>query len=232
MQTSMQNSLAQILVIDDDTRLRNLLTKYLGENGFNVMSAQDTREARELMKSNKFDILIVDVMMPEENGIEFTKSVRETSKLPILMLTAKGNSSNRIDGLEAGADDYMPKPFEPKELLLRINNILKRSGNLVVKNEEQNICKFGNFEFNFADLRLKRQGEFIHITESEAKILTILCKNLGNVVPREKLSEIMGGIDERSIDVQITRLRRKIEDNPKQSHFLQTVRNQGYILHK
>lgn len=229
----MQTALSQILVIDDDTRLRNLLTKYLGENGFDVLSAKDTREARELMQSNNFSILIVDIMMPEENGIEFTKWVRSTSKLPILMLTAKGNSSDRIDGLEAGADDYMPKPFEPKELLLRVNNILKRANHssAFIKNE-QNICKFGNFEFNFADLRLKKNGEFIHITESEAKILTILCQHLGNAVAREKLSDLMGGIDERSIDVQITRLRRKIEDNPKQSHFLQTVRNQGYILHK
>lgn len=228
----MQTSLPQILVIDDDTRLRNLLTKYLGENGFNVLSAKDTKEARELMKSNQFSAMIVDIMMPEENGIEFTKSVRETSKVPILMLTAKGNSSDRIDGLEVGADDYMPKPFEPKELLLRINNILKRNNYSAPKNSEENSCEFGDFEFNFDDLRLKKHGEFIHITESEAKILTILCKNLGNVVAREKLSEVMGGIDERSIDVQITRLRRKIENNPKQSNFLQTVRNQGYILHK
>lgn len=227
----MQTSLPQILVIDDDTRLRNLLTKYLGENGFNVLAAKDTKEARELMMTNQFQLLVLDIMMPEENGVEFTKSLRQTSKVPILMLTAKGNSSDRVDGLEAGADDYMPKPFEPKELLLRINNILKRSGSLSVKNEENNICKFGDFEFNFDDSRLKKNGEFIHITESEAKILTILCKNLGNVVAREKLSEIMG-IDERSIDVQITRLRRKIENNPKQSHFLQTIRNQGYILHK
>lgn len=228
----MQTPLPQILVVDDDTRLRNLLTKYLGENGFNVLAAKDTKEARELMMTNQFQLLVVDIMMPEENGVEFTKSLRQTSKVPVLMLTAKGNSSDRIDGLEAGADDYMPKPFEPKELLLRINNILKRSNNLPTKNEVGNVCKFGDFEFNFDDLRLKKHGEFIHITESEAKILTILCKNLGNVVAREKLSEIMGGIDERSIDVQITRLRRKIEDNPKQSHFLQTVRNQGYILHK
>ena len=230
----MEGKMPQILVVDDDTRLRNLLTKYLGDNGFSVLAAKDTKEAREILQENRFDILIVDVMMPEENGVEFTKSIRQKdndySKTPILMLTARGDSADRIDGLEAGADDYMPKPFEPKELLLRINNILKRT-NQMASSEPENICKFGDFVFNFSDSRLKKNGQYIHITESEAKILAILCHNLGNVVSREKISESCGDIDERSIDVQITRLRRKIEDNPKQSHFLQTARNQGYVLH-
>ncbi|MES2678187.1 MAG: response regulator transcription factor [Pseudomonadota bacterium] len=230
----MKEKMPQILVVDDDTRLRNLLTKYLGDNGFNVLAAKDTGEAREILQENHFDILIVDVMMPEENGVEFTKSLRQKdhdySKTPILMLTARGDSADRIDGLEAGADDYMPKPFEPKELLLRINNILKRTNNSN-NSESENICKFGDFVFNFSDSRLKKNGQYIHITESEAKILTILCRNLGNVVSRETISESCGDIDARSIDVQITRLRRKIEDNPKQSNFLQTMRNQGYVLH-
>ncbi len=226
----MKEKMPLILVVDDDTRLRNLLTKYLGDNGFNVLAAKDTAEAREILQENNCDILIVDVMMPEENGIEFTKSIRANSKTPILMLTARGDSADRIDGLEAGADDYMPKPFEPKELLLRINNILKRT-NQPNNSAPENICKFGDFVFNFSDSRLQKHGQYLHITESEAKILAILCHNLGNVVSREKISESCGDIDERSIDVQITRLRRKIEDNPKQSNFLQTMRNQGYVLH-
>jgi two-component system phosphate regulon response regulator OmpR len=226
----MKEKMPQILVVDDDTRLRNLLTKYLGDNGFNVLAAKDTDEAREILQENNCDLLIVDVMMPEENGVEFTKSIRAHSRTPILMLTARGDSVDRIDGLEAGADDYMPKPFEPKELLLRINNILKRT-NQQTNSAPENICKFGDFVFNFSDSRLRKNGQYLHITESEAKILAILCHNLGNVVSREKISESCGDIDERSIDVQITRLRRKIEDNPKQSNFLQTMRNQGYVLH-
>ncbi|MFT6077699.1 MAG: two-component system phosphate regulon response regulator OmpR [Myxococcota bacterium] len=224
----MKEKTPQILVIDDDTRLRNLLIKYLGDNGFEVLGAKDTADAREILKGNTFDILIVDMMMPNENGLEFTKYFRTVSNTPILMLTAKGNSSDRIDGLEAGADDYMPKPFEPKELLLRINNILKRSVDYVRKNT----CEFGDFAFCFDDSRLKKNDVYLHITESEAKILSILCQNLGNTVSREKIAKECGDVDARSIDVQITRFRRKIEENPKQPHFLQTIRNQGYVLHK
>lgn len=217
-----------ILVIDDDTRLRTLLGRFLGENGFNVSLAKDTTEAKALMQQSKFDLLIVDVMMPNETGLEFTINLRQTSKIPIIMLTARGDFDDRIKGLEAGADDYLPKPFEPKELLLRINNILKR---LTKTPEAENTCTFGNFSFNFNDQRLKKGEEFIHITDSEAKILSILCKEKGNSVPRETLSALCGGIDERSIDVQITRLRRKIEVNPKQPHYLQTVRNRGYVIY-
>lgn len=225
-----QNS-PKILVIDDDTRLRNLLTKYLEDNNFIASAAKDTAEAREILSQQNFDLLVVDVMMPGENGIEFTRSVRQNSKVPILILTARGETGDRIDGLTAGADDYMPKPFEPQELLLRINNILKRSQNITEGSPKSNICQFGDFAFSLSDSRLKKSGEYIHITESEAKILAILCQNLGNVVSREKLSELCGDIDERSIDVQITRLRRKIEVNPKQPQFLQTLRNQGYVLY-
>ncbi|MBP7710699.1 MAG: response regulator [Rickettsiales bacterium] len=217
-----------ILVIDDDTRLRTLLGRFLSENGFSVELAKDTSEAKALMQNAKFDLLIVDVMMPNETGVEFTLKLRQTSKIPVIMLTARGDFDDRIKGLEAGADDYLPKPFEPKELLLRINNVLKR---IATKPQPEPTCSFGNFSFNLQDLRLKKGEEFIHITDSEAKILSILCKEKGNAVARETLSALCGGIDERSIDVQITRLRRKIEINPKQPHYLQTVRNRGYVIY-
>ena len=222
-----------ILVIDDDTRLRTLLGKFLEENNFQVSLAQDAANARQLLTQHSFDLMIVDVMMPNENGIDFTAAIRQESKTPIIMLTARGEFDDRIRGLEAGADDYLPKPFEPKELLLRINNILKRiNAPTQTQNTNNNICKFGDFTFSLTDLRLKRGEEFIHITESEAKILAILCKELGKAVSRESLSAQCGDIDDRSIDVLITRLRKKIEQNPKQPHYLQTIRNIGYILHK
>ena len=224
---------SHILVIDDDTRLRNLLGKFLEDNNFLVSLAKDTSEARLLINMQKFDLLIVDVMLPQENGIDFTANFRQSFNIPLIMLTARGESDDRIKGFEAGADDYIPKPFEPKELHLRINNILKRSHQAIEKNNQ--ISKeilFGDYSFNLEDLRLKKLQEFVHITDAEAKILKILCDNFGNSVSRQQLSEILGGIDDRSIDVSITRLRKKIENNPRQPHYLQTVRNFGYILNK
>lgn len=218
----------KILVIDDDTRLRNLLGRFLGENGFEIVLAKDTLEARQIMAQTAFDLLIVDVMLPGETGFEFTQNLRQTLKTPVIMLTARGDFDDRIKGLEAGADDYLQKPFEPKELLLRINNIFKR---IAVEPTKQSFCTFGNFSFSLSDLRLKKGEEFIHITDSEAKILSILCKEKGSPISRENLSALCGGIDERSIDVQITRLRKKIETNPKQPHYLQTVRNHGYVIY-
>lgn len=217
-----------LLVIDDDTRLRNLLGRFLEENNFKVSLAKDTTEARSLIAENKFDLMIVDVMLPSETGVEFTANLRQFSQVPIIMLTARSEFEDRIKGLESGADDYLQKPFEPKELLLRINNVLKRSS---ISNTNQNLCNFGDFTFNFADSRLKKGDQFVHITDSESKILGILCREKGKAVSREKLSSLCGDIDERSIDVQITRLRRKIEINPKQPHYLQTVRNHGYVLY-
>lgn len=227
------NNLSKILVIDDDTRLRSLLGRFLEENGFEVSLAKDAIEALELIKNNEiskinFDLLIVDVMLPNLNGIDFTSEFRKKYSTPVIMLTARGEPNDRIKGLESGADDYMPKPFEPKELLLRINNILKRISN--PKQQSNLNCKFGEFDFNLTDCRLKKADNFIHITESEAKILKILCEEQGIAVSRERLSKLCG-IDDRSIDVQITRLRRKIEDNPKKPHYLQTVRNFGYVIY-
>ena len=168
----------KILVIDDDTRLRNLLGKFLTENGFETTLAKDTEEAKSFLNIQKFDLLIVDVMLPNQNGIEFTHNFRlALDTTPIIMLTARGDQDDRIKGLEVGADDYMPKPFEPKELLLRINNILKRTQNNSFNNnsEQKNIgnesiISFGSFSFNPHQLRLKKGEEFIHLTESEAKI--------------------------------------------------------------
>ena len=224
----MTKKLHHILVIDDDTRLRTLLGRFLDENGFQVSLAKDTDEAKKMMQELMFDLMIVDVMLPNENGVDFTADLRKFSKIPVIMLTARGEFDDRIKGLEAGADDYLQKPFEPKELLLRINNILKR---ISVTQDPENICRFGEFTFNLAESRLKKGEEFIHVTDSEAKILNILCKEKGNSVSREKLSTLCGGIDDRSIDVQITRLRKKIEQNPKQPHYLQTVRNHGYVIY-
>ncbi|MDA0901872.1 MAG: response regulator [Proteobacteria bacterium] len=223
----MNEKLHHILVVDDDTRLRKLLSKYLSDNGFYVSAAKDAAQAREMMKDFIFDMLVVDLMMPNETGVEFTKSLRQSSKIPVLMLTAMGEVNYRIEGLEAGVDDYLPKPFEPKELLLRIHNILKR----VVGDVEDSNYSFGDFLFDAKSMRLKKGDEYIHITETEAKILNILCKEFGEIVSREKISDFFGGVDHRTIDVQITRLRRKIEENPKQPHFLQTVRNKGYVLY-
>jgi two-component system phosphate regulon response regulator OmpR len=225
----MTKKLYHILVIDDDTRLRTLLGRFLDENGFQTSLAKDTDEAKKMMQELMFDLLIVDVMLPNENGVDFTVDFRKSSRIPIIMLTARGEFDDRIKGLESGADDYLQKPFEPKELLLRINNILKR---MSVTQDLKNICRFGEFTFNLAESRLKKGEEFIHVTDSEAKILNILCKEKGNSVSREKLSELCGGIDNRSIDVQITRLRKKIEQNPKQPHYLQTVRNHGYVIYE
>lgn len=221
----MHKVLPHILVIDDDTRLRMLLGRFLSENGFEVVLAKDATEARQSMEKNMFDLLIVDVMMPNEDGISLTTSIRQHSSIPVIILTARGEFDDRIKGLEAGADDYLPKPFEPKELLLRINNILKRAGSV----KTQTICNFGDFTFNFSDSRLKKGEQITHLTESEAKILSILCNEQGVTVSRDKLSSLCN-IDYRSVDVQITRLRKKIEQNPKQPNYLHTVRNLGYVI--
>ena len=230
-----------ILVVDDDTRLRILLGKFLEENGFTVELASNAELAKEAIEKNNsiFQLIIIDIMMPGENGFELTSYFKQNSKtktIPIIILTARGDVNDRLIGLEAGAEDYLSKPFEPKELLLRINNILKRANGARVsedsnKNKEE-ICCFGEFNFNFNDLRLKKNQDFIYLTEAETKILTILCKNIGTVVSREIIAKLTGDIDTRSIDVQINRIRRKIEDKSKQPYNLQTIRNQGYILHK
>ncbi len=218
----------KILVIDDDTRLRNLLGDFLRENNFQVTLAGDTTQAREFISQNHFDLLVVDVMMKGENGIEFTKSFRKESDIPILILTARDEPSDRIEGLQSGAQDYLAKPFEPQELLLRINNILKYI-DITDHSPPKQECSFGDFKFNYDKQSLQKNSQFIHLTDSEKNILDILCQNQNKILSREDLSK-QCGVDLRSIDVQITRLRKKIEQNPKQPEFLQTIRGQGYVL--
>ena len=217
-----------LLVVDDDKRIRVLLSRYLGDHGFRVTIAGHAAEARQRLAGLAFDLLIVDVMMPGEDGMSLVKSLRETMTVPILMLTARTESESRIAGLEAGADDYLPKPFEPRELLLRINSILRRavpSGKPLI---EQII--FGPFTFNRERLELKRAGEQVRLTERERQIMAIFASAPGETVPRDKLAVGEGPSGERTIDVQINRLRRKIEADPGNPLYLQTVRGIGYRL--
>ena len=219
-----------ILVVDDDTRLRNLLRRFLQEQNFAVSVAKDAAEARMFLDEYKFDLLIVDVMMPNESGIEFLTALRKENNVPVIMLTAMGEPDDRISGLEAGADDYLPKPFEPKELVLRIKNILKRAP----KNTENKdlplnlgLCLYDAVKKELTN----KQGEIIHITPVEQMLLNVLSQKPGQIFTREKLAEILGaGQSPRSIDVQITRLRKKIEKDSKNPRYLQTIRGKGYML--
>ena len=220
--------MAHLLIIDDDDRIRELLEQYLEKNNFVVFSASNTKEARKLINKYIFDLMIVDNMMPEENGIEFLTDIRsKNNSTPAIMLTALGEIENRIEGLSAGADDYLAKPFEPKELILRINNILKRT----IKEDNNNIINFNNLKFYIDKNELyDENNNLIKLTDAENKILIIFIKNKNIVLTREKLCELCNGIDERSIDVQITRLRKKIENDPKNPRFLKTIRYKGYLL--
>lgn len=217
-----------VLVVDDDARLRNLLTRYLSSNGYRVSNAADAAEARRKLAHLEFDLLVVDIMMPGESGIRFTSSLRETAEVPVLMLTALENVESRIEGLEAGADDYMPKPFEPRELLLRINSILRRT----IKPEEPAIeqVRFGEYHFNVIRGELTREGEPVRLTDREKEILTAFASKPGSTIPRHDLLDGESAAGERKIDVQINRLRRKIEVDPANPKWLQTVRGLGYRL--
>jgi len=217
-----------LLVVDDDSRIRTLLARYLGEHGFRVTSAANAAEARRRLGGLAFDLLIVDVMMPGEDGIALVRSLRETMNVPILMLTARDEADARIAGLESGADDYLGKPFEPRELLLRINAILKRAAPPTTPLIEQII--FGPFTFNRERMELKRGGEAVRLTERERQIMAIFAAAPGETVPRDKLTASGGPSGERTIDVQINRLRRKIEADPANPLYLQTVRGVGYRL--
>lgn len=226
----MDKDIAHILVVDDDTRLRSLLQRFLRENGFLVSVAKNAAEARERLKSYVFNLLIVDIMMPNESGLEFLAKLREDNDVPVILLTAMGETADRIAGLETGADDYLSKPFEPKELVLRIKSILKRAPKKTLAKQER--LDLGLCVYDIASKELlTKQGQVIHITPVEQSLLSILGQRFGQVFSREKLAEMLGaGQSPRSIDVQITRLRKKIEKDSKNPRYLQTVRGKGYML--
>lgn len=218
-----------ILVVDDDTRLRNLLKKFLGDNGYMVTTAADAAEARRQMAALQFDLLVVDVMMPGEDGMSLTRGIRDTSTVPILMLTAMGESRDRIRGLELGVDDYMAKPFEPKELVLRIASILRRAP--PVEETAKLELRFGECRYDLARQKLTRSGIAVHLTAGEAELLRVLAQRANDPVDRADLSTTTeADANPRTIDVQITRLRRKLEPDPRQPRYLQTVRGTGYML--
>lgn len=226
----MIDDLPHILVVDDDKRLRDLLGKYLADNQFFVTMAESAEAARKKLASLTFDLIVLDLMMPGETGLEFAKSQRETGNdVPILMLTAMGEPDDRITGLEHGADDYLVKPFEPRELILRIGNILKR---LPQKPSLPPHLTLGGVTFDCEREELRRGEEIIHLTATEAALLMALAENPEKILTREELGRRVGGEDssDRTVDVQVTRLRKKIETNPKQPRYLQTVRGQGYRL--
>lgn len=219
---------AHLLVVDDDTRIRMLLHRFLRENGFRVTVAGDAADARRKLSGLEFDLIVLDVMMPGETGVQLTQSLRETRDVPILMLTALSETESRVTGLEAGADDYLPKPFDPRELVLRINNILRRGGPAPTPKVEQIV--FGPYSFQIARRELRRGGETLKLTDREQAILAIFAERAGETIPRHELVGDDSEVGERTIDVQINRLRRKIERDPSNPVWLQTVRGVGYRL--
>ena len=223
-----------ILVVDDDERIRGLLQKFLIRNGFLVSFSRDARQARNLLVGLEFDLILLDVMMPGEDGLALTQDLRVKLSVPILLLTARGESSNRIEGLEAGADDYLVKPFEPKELLLRINVILRRQPETPTAVGVAKNLKLGAVHYNIERGELWQGDKLIRLTLTESQLMRILVKSPGEAVSREALVGDLGGAEalgqERTVDVQITRLRRKIERDPREPRYLQTVRGAGYML--
>ena len=222
----MENNKNHILIVDDDDRIRNLLKDYLSENNYIVSAAENAIQAKENLEFLKFDIIILDVMMPGQNGYELTKEIKQKIKVPIILLTAKGEVENRIRGLEIGADDYLGKPFEPKELLLRIKNIINKNSKINLKSKHN----IGSAEVDLNKMIIKLNNKFKKINNSEKKVLIEMLSNPGTTFSREEIGKISGIIQERSIDVMITRLRQKLEINPKNPKYLQTIRGLGYVL--
>ena len=224
----MNTQLPHVLVIDDDDRLRDLLGKFLSENGYLVATASNAADARTKMETLSFDIIVLDLMMPGESGLDFAEDLRHRSQVPILMLSAMGETEDRINGLERGADDYLGKPFEPRELLLRLNNILRLAP---VPGEPVEDVQMGDVLFRPERKELSRNGEQIRLTDVESSLLGALASRPGEVLSREELIELTGASGGgRAIDVQVTRLRRKIEQDPKLPRYLQTIRGKGYML--
>lgn len=217
-----------LLLVDDDDRIRELLKRYLTQAGARVSAAPDAASARKLLASMDFDLLILDVMMPVEDGFSLAEAVRKHSKVPIVLLTARGMPEDRIRGLSIGADDYVPKPFEPAELTLRINAILRRT--VSQRGEAPESLTFGPYTFNSVRGELVRDGDIVRLTEAEVALLRILAARPGEVVSREELAKRTGAGLERSVDVQVTRLRRKIDADSRAPIYLQTVRGVGYRL--
>tara|TARA_B110001452_G_C15201223_1_gene416875 strand:- start:449 stop:1126 length:678 start_codon:yes stop_codon:yes gene_type:complete len=222
----MKNNKIHILVVDDDDRIRNLLKEYLNENEYIVSTSEDAKNAKVKILQFKFDLIVLDVMMPGQNGYELTKEIKKSSNIPIILLTAKSEVENRIKGLELGADDYISKPFEPKELLLRIKNIINKSNKI-----DLNIkYLIGNAEVDLNKMNINFNKKNIKINLSEKKVLIEMLSRPGKTFTRDEIGKISGISQERSIDVMITRLRQKIEINPKNPKYLQTIRGSGYVL--
>ena len=215
-----------ILVVDDDDRIRELVKEYLNDNGFVVSTGNNAEEAKIKLDYFKFDLIVLDVMMPGQNGFELTKEIKKNSNVPIILLTAKGEVENRIQGLELGADDYLGKPFEPKELLLRIKNIVKKSKKINLNK----ISKIGEAKVDLNKMSIQFKNKINKINNAEKKVLAEMLANPGKTYTRIQIGEISNIKQERSIDVMITRLRQKIELNPKNPKFLQTIRGSGYVL--
>ena len=225
---------AHLLIVDDDERIRGLLKKFLSRHGYWVTTARDAAHARRLLEGLEFDLIVLDVMMPGEDGLSLTRSLRETLQTPILLLTAKGESADRISGLEAGADDYLAKPFEPKELVLRINSILRRVPKPEIEKDVPKTLKLGAIRYDMQRGEMWQGAVLIRLTSTESMLMKIFSAQPHMAVSRYKLVEELGRdngqAQERAVDVQITRLRRKIENDPKQPRYLQTVRGSGYML--
>ena len=222
----MDKFIAHILVVDDDDGIRLLVKKYLNENNFLVTTADSSEDAYEKIKIIKFDLIILDIMMPGKNGLEFIKDNKKKLDSPIILLTAKGEANERIEGLEIGADDYLPKPFEPKELILRIKNILNKT----IKTEQIRIIEFENVKIDLNKLLIIKNDIEFKINNTEKTILEKMINNPGKTFSRENIGQLIELDKERSIDVIITRLRKKIEITPKNPKFLQTIRGAGYVL--
>jgi len=222
----MDNFLAHILVVDDDDGIRSLVKKFLNENNFLVTTADSAENASDKIKIIKFDLIVLDIMMPGKNGLEFIEENKKNLDTPIILLTAKGEAKERIEGLEIGADDYLPKPFEPKELILRIKNILDKTK----KTEQKRIIKFENVKIDLNKLLIIRDQKEFKINNTEKTILEKMINSPGKTFSREDIGKLINLDKERSIDVIITRLRKKIEIDQKSPKFLQTIRGAGYVL--
>ena len=222
----MDNFIAHILVVDDDDGIRSLVKKYLNENNFLITTADNAENAKKKIELIKFDLIILDIMMPGKSGLEFIQENKKKLETPIILLTAKGEPSERIEGLEIGADDYLPKPFEPKELILRIKNILNKTKKI----SQKRIIEFDKIKIDLNKLIILKNDKEFKINNTEKIILEKMINNPGKTFSRENIGILINLDKERSIDVIITRLRKKIEDDPKNPKFLQTMRGAGYVL--